>query len=215
MSRAPSSRLLSVERFTAFVDAVVAIAMTLLILPLMEAVSDAGGERLSTAEFLSEHRGQIISFAVSFVLIAMFWMEHHRVYGQVRSVTAPLVVINVAWLFTIVWLPVATAMVGQMPFDAMQAVVYIGSLIMTQLLTLTAKAYLLRHPQMHEWSEERMRAGVVGDTASTLLFGVALVLAVTVAGIGYLSLLLTTLTWPVSMLITRMLPRDTPPSTRG
>lgn len=215
MSRASSSRQLSVERFTAFVDAVVAIAMTLLILPLMEAVSDASGEHLSTLEFLGDHRGQLISFALSFALIAMFWMEHHRVYGQVRSVTAPLVVINVAWLFTIVWLPVATAMVGQMPFDSAQAAVYIGSLIATQLLTLTAKAYLLRHPQMHEWGEERMRSGIIGDTASTLLFGVALALAVTVPGIAYASLLLTALTWPVSLLIRRILRRDTPARTRG
>ena len=52
------------ERFKAFVDAVVAIAMTLLILPLMESVSEAASGTLSTAEFFVEHSGQLLSFCL-------------------------------------------------------------------------------------------------------------------------------------------------------
>lgn len=193
------------ERFTAFVDAVVAIAMTLLILPLMESVSEAASAKLSTAEFLGEHRGQLISFAVSFALIAMFWIEHHRVYAKVRSVSTPLILINVAWLFTIVWLPVATAMLGQMPMDALQVTVYIGSLILTQLATLAAKVYLLRHPDMSDHPRAKLMSGIAGDVASTLLFGAALAVAVWVPDIGYFSLLLTLLTGPVSHLVGRAL----------
>ena len=78
------------ERFKAFVDAVVAIAMTLLILPLMESVSEAASGKLSTAEFVIEHSGQLLSFGLSFVLIATFWMGHHRQYRDVEWITGPL-----------------------------------------------------------------------------------------------------------------------------
>ncbi|MGM7667983.1 TMEM175 family protein [Microbacterium sp. A93] len=113
------------ERLKAFVDAVVAIAMTLLILPLLEAVSDAASSGIGTGPFLDQHRGQIISFGLSFVLIATFWMEHHRQYERVRRISPPLLWINFAWMFTIVWLPVPTAMLGQMEPDPIAAWVHV------------------------------------------------------------------------------------------
>src|SRR6478735_6009389 len=71
-------RTLPAERLKAFSDAVVAIAMTLLILPLMESVRDVAAHDLSTWEWLNENAGQLLSFALSFVLIANFWLTHHR-----------------------------------------------------------------------------------------------------------------------------------------
>ena len=62
----------SAERLKAFTDAVVAIAMTLLILPLMESVTDVGGEGGGVAEWLDDHAGQLFGFALSFVMIATF-----------------------------------------------------------------------------------------------------------------------------------------------
>lgn len=192
------------ERFTAFVDAVVAIAMTLLILPLMESVSEAADARLSTVDFLVEHRGQLVSFALSFLLIALFWTEHHRVYSKLKSITQPLIWINIGWLFTIVWLPVPTAMVGQMPVDSVQAMLYIGTLIATQILTLAAKTYLLRNPELTQFSADELRRGITGDLASATLFSAALILAAWAPAVGYYSLFLLLLTGPVSRLIARM-----------
>ncbi|MEC4630644.1 TMEM175 family protein, partial [Bacillus safensis] len=78
-----------------------------------------------------------------FVLIATFWMEHHRQYQRVRRLTPGLLWVNVGWMLTIVWLPVPTAMLGQMEPDPLQAVLYIGTLILTQVATLAGKLYLL------------------------------------------------------------------------
>ncbi|MDR2998392.1 MAG: DUF1211 domain-containing protein, partial [Microbacterium sp.] len=60
--------LLPADRLKAFTDGVVAIAMTLLILPLMEGVIDLGREGTTVLEYLQEDTGQLISFAMSFVL---------------------------------------------------------------------------------------------------------------------------------------------------
>lgn len=178
--------------------------MTLLILPLMESVSEAADARLSTVDFLVEHRGQLVSFVLSFLLIALFWMEHHRVYSKLKSITQPLIWINIGWLFTIVWLPVPTAMVGQMPVDSVQAMLYICTLIATQILTLAAKTYLLRHPDLTQFSADELRRGITGDLASATLFSAALILAAWAPAVGYYSLFLLLLTGPVSRLIARM-----------
>ncbi|WP_426622153.1 TMEM175 family protein [Microbacterium sp. As-52] len=195
------------ERFKAFVDAVVAIAMTLLILPLMESVSEAASGHMSTSEFLDEHSGQLLSFGLSFLLIATFWMGHHRQYRDVERITGPLLWINVAWMATIVWLPVPTAMIGQMDTDALQAVVYIGTLIMTQVTTLAGWLYLARHPELGEVSTETIRLGAIGDLAAIILFAAALVIAVAASPNGYAGLFLLLLSDPMSRLLNRLFRR--------
>jgi len=192
------------ERFKAFVDAVVAIAMTLLILPLTESVSEAASGKLSTAEFFVEHSGQLLSFGLSFVLIATFWMGHHGQYRDVEWVTAPLLWINVAWMATIVWLPVPTAMLGQMSTDALQPVVYIGTLILTQVTTLGGWLYLSRNPSLTTASPETLRAGVIGDLAAIILFAVALLIALFVTHYSYVGLFVLLLTGPVTRLLNRL-----------
>lgn len=193
------------ERFKAFVDAVVAIAMTLLILPLLDAVSDAASGNLTTAEFFAEHSGRLLSFALSFLLIAKFWMGHHNQYRNVERITGSLLWINVAWMATIVWLPVPTAMIGQMDADALQATVYIGTLIMTQVTTLAGGLYLLRHPGLSTTSSDEVRAGIIGDIASIILFTAALIIAAALgAAHGYLGLLLLFLTSPLTRALTAL-----------
>lgn len=199
------TRQFSKERFTAFVDAVVAIAMTLLILPLMESVSDAASGRLSTEEFLDEHGGQLVSFALSFVLIANSWIGHHRQYHDVEVITRPLLWINVAWMATIVWLPVPTAMLGQMESDPLQAVLYIGTLILTQLTTLAGRIYVLKKPAFTTTDRQQIRFSAVADVASALLFGIALVIVVMVGSQGYYALFLLTLTGVLAKLLNRLI----------
>lgn len=59
---ASAARELNAERTKAFVDAVVAIAMTLLILPLMDSVNDSAARNHTTAEWLVAERDQLQSF---------------------------------------------------------------------------------------------------------------------------------------------------------
>lgn len=205
----------STERFKAFADAVVAIAMTLLILPLLESVSDAGSTGLTTAEFFQENGGQLFSFALSFLLIANFWMEHHRQYTEVTAITPALLWINIAWMATIVWLPVPTAMLGQMDTDSLQEVVYIGTLILTQITTLAARIYLLRHPEMTTATIARVRHGAAADLAAILLFALALVVALLIGDQGYFALFLLLLTSLVSRVIYRLWTRERPDPADG
>ncbi|WP_341946457.1 TMEM175 family protein [Microbacterium sp. LWH11-1.2] len=200
----------STERFKAFADAVVAIAMTLLILPLLEAVSDAGTKGLATGEFFAENGGQLFSFALSFLLIANFWMEHHRQYTEVTAITPALLWINIAWMATIVWLPVPTAMLGQMDTDPLQETVYIGTLILTQVATLAAKLYLLRHPDLTSAPIARVRQDVAGDVAAIILFGLALGIAVAIGDQGYFALFLLLLTGILAHALNRLWTRRAP-----
>jgi uncharacterized membrane protein len=194
------------ERAKAFIDAVVAIAMTLLILPLMEGVTETAGKHGSGADWLDEHQAQLFSFVLSFLIIAMFWINHHRLFSSVEKVSVPLLWITMAWLLSIVWIPVATALSGQMGSgDWVVKTLYIGSMILTSLLMLAMRTYLVRHPALHVATPFELRRGMAVDIAMALLFAIALILSLSFEVLGYWSLFIMAFSGPVQELIARTL----------
>lgn len=192
---------LSAERLKTFTDAVVAIAMTLLILPLLDTISDASSNGDTTGDWLAGNADSILVFVLSFVIIANFWMSHHRLFGRVEHVTDGLVWITIAWMLTIVWLPVATALTGQLIPDRVQLTVYIGTMALTSFLLLVALVYLRRHPQLHSIPPAALISGQVRDIATTGMFLVCLAVAVAFpVVINYYALLLMFLVRPLHAL---------------
>jgi uncharacterized membrane protein len=199
------TELHSAERMKFFTDAVVAIAITLLILPLLDSVSEAASKGVDTAGFLSSHGEEMFTFVLSFVLIARFWVSHERLFAQVENWTGWLMVLNIAWMFTIVVLPVVTAMVGSMETDHLQILLYVGTLLVNSLV-MAAMCLVVRHnPEI--WTSETKPGfeGLAGSLSVTLLFVVALALALLVPGVGYLALLVLLLSDPLQGVLQRQL----------
>ena len=95
----------SVERLTFFSDAVVAIAMTLLVLDLPVPSVDSGR---GLAEFVRDHFGEYLAFLISFFVIAQYWRAHHQLYRYVTDAPPRVVTLNIYWLLTVVVTPYAT-----------------------------------------------------------------------------------------------------------
>ena len=194
-------RVFSAERAKAFIDAVVAIAMTLLILPLMESVGDAD-PALGIAAWFDEHEWQLITFVISFAVIASFWVNQHHLFAKVEFVSNRLLWVCIAWLLTIVWMPVATALTGAMSNDdVLVQGVYIGTMILTSLLALAQRIVLHRHPELHSTDDAVLRRGMAVDIAMAVLFALALAVAAAVPAISYYALFLLVLTGPVGRLL--------------
>ena len=178
--------LLKAERGRAFADAVIAIAMTLLILPLMDTVGEVARRGDGTLAWASDHSNQLVSFVLSFVLIALFWLGHYRLFEYVDQMDTALVWWTIGWLLCIVFLPVATSLVGQMASDdAATKVVYVGTMIAITLFLLAQQVYLIRHPQLHHAPPERLRVGVAAELATVVCFVLALAVMVAVPSWGY------------------------------
>ncbi len=194
------------ERVTAFVDGVVAIALTLLILPLMESVGEVAGAGDDALTWLGDHTGQLLSFVLSFVLIAMFWMIHHRLFADVERVTSSFMWLLAGWLLTIVWLPVATAIAGRMDDDdGVARTLYIGSLVLAALASLFVRLFLRAHPALHRAPRGAVLEGLALDLSLVILFGAALLLALTIPALGYWSMLVMLLSAPAQRFIGRMI----------
>jgi len=192
----------SAERLKAFTDAVVAIAMTLLILPLMDSVSSA--EQPTAGAWIVAEWPNLLTFLLSFVLIAEFWLSHHRIFARVERVDERLIWLTVLWMLTIVWLPVATAITGTFEPDPIQTVLYVGSLTLTSLVLTLTRVYVLRHPRLHNEKPERLREGITVGIILTILFATSMVLMLLFPQVGYFWLFGLFLARPVRHLIRRL-----------
>jgi len=184
------AKLPNAERLKFFTDAVVAIALTLLILPLLESVSDAATHHLRTAQVLSGHGAQLFSFALSFWVVASFWNVHHRVFEHVEHVTPALNVLNFAWMFNIVFLQFSTALVGSQSTDRLLLLLYIGPMALCSLLMSAIALLITRSEAVRGTLSTFPPARVAASLASSALFVGALLLAVALPRVGFFSLLL-------------------------
>lgn len=202
----------SSARLGAFTDAAVAIALTLLILPLMEAIPETTtAESPPVADYLNEHGGQIVPLLISFVLIAMFWMMHHRIF---RADTPPVALrssVNFLWLFTIVILPITTALSAAMATDRLMVGIYIGNQVASGWLLLLQAVIEQRVRRAHHLVVPN-RSILASPVAMAVLFTLALVLALIMPQIGYFWLFLMMLTNPLRLLLIRLGLHDRDPS---
>ncbi|HET9647675.1 MAG TPA: TMEM175 family protein [Microlunatus sp.] len=124
-----------VERGIALVDAVVAIAMTLLILPLVEVAGEVDPGHIG--DFLGENWDLFLSFVISFAVIFVFWSAHataiRPLAGRHRQVPA-LSSLTLLWLLLIAFLPFPTAIVGR-NLTTVTAPLYIGTMFLLSLTT--------------------------------------------------------------------------------
>ena len=96
---------LEYDRVLFFSDAVFAIAITLLVVDIRvpAVVADAAQE-------LSKSQNKILSFVISFLVIGLFWMGHHRLFRYVTALDRRLIFLNLLFLGTIAFLPYPTAL---------------------------------------------------------------------------------------------------------
>jgi uncharacterized membrane protein len=128
----PNAETSGIDRLVFFSDAVFAIAMTLLVLPLI-----GRGGSANIWERLHAQSGQLYAFAVSFWVIGLYWLGHHRLYRRIRAYDETLMFLNLFLLFTIAFLPYPTAMTGRYP-DSVGATVFYALCLSTVGLTTTA-----------------------------------------------------------------------------
>jgi uncharacterized membrane protein len=103
-----------IERLIFFSDAVMAIAITLLVIDLrlpetLEQTATAADLRAA----LEELGPRFLSVALSFMVIAVWWVGHNRLFRSLSRSDGRLVLLNFVFLAAIAFLPFPTAVIGR------------------------------------------------------------------------------------------------------
>lgn len=202
-----SGERLSAERLLLFTDAVVAIAITLLVLPLVDLVPDVVKEHGEAQEVITGHLDEVASFLLSFAVIARLWSVHHKVFGTVAYHRRSVTTWNLAWLLTIVVLPFPTEMIGAFGDDRFVSSFYVLNILGSVLCQLAMMLILRAHPELLTDSGQSLQRSLVSTLATVCCLVLALALGLFVPSLQYYSLLLLLLTGPVERIARPRAPR--------
>src|SRR6266498_4084076 len=97
---------MTADRLTAFSDAVFAVIVTVMVLELK-------APDLPAFSALWPLWPTAISYAVSFLFIAIIWLNHHHLLRFVGHTTPALIWVNFAHLFWVSLVPFATAWIAR------------------------------------------------------------------------------------------------------
>jgi uncharacterized membrane protein len=190
------------DRLVTFLDAVVAIAITLLVLPLMEVLGQGGTDDLGG--LLADHRAQFGAFALSFVVIARLWLAHHRLVEAVGGYDLPFVWANLAWAFTIVFLPFSTQVVAEFHTDRLSVGLYVATIAASSAVTTLLTVLVRRRPELRREGVAAADVDLTPSAVATALFVLALVLGVAFRAVNFFALFLLLLSGPAERLVHRV-----------
>ncbi|MBZ9603649.1 TMEM175 family protein [Phyllobacterium chamaecytisi] len=124
------------DRLAAFSDAVIAVIITIMVLEL-EAPED------SSFESLLPLWPTAIGYAVSYLFIAIIWVNHHHLLRFVRHATPRLIWLNFAHLFVVSLLPFATAWMARSHLAAAPMTIYAAIFVLVELAYLAFEREVL------------------------------------------------------------------------
>ena len=184
------------DRLLTFVDAIVAIAITLLVLPLVELTAEVGREE-PVADLLRAHQADIWSFLLSFAVIAQLWGAQHRAVSHLLRDSPALNRLLVVWTLTIVFLPFPTALVAKTVDQPITKILYVGTIALSSLLIALIDLTIARNPGLTDGEAPDPLAALT----ATVLLGIALAIMLAVPDAGYYPMLLLFLGGPAHRLL--------------
>jgi uncharacterized membrane protein len=143
------------DRLEAFTDAIIAIAITLLVLDIKVPSREVNESNQALWHALGDIWPNYFGYALSFIVLGIMWVNHHHIFQYIARTNHTFLIINVFFLLCVSFLPFPTALVAE----------YIGhegaktaTIVYTGWFVVTAIFYNLiwRYPQ---------RAGLIDEAA--------------------------------------------------
>jgi len=158
------------ERLSAFSDGVFAVLITVLVLELRP-------PQLPTFEALLALWPSWLSYAVSYLFIAIVWANHHYLMRYATEATPRLLWFNFAHLFSMSLLPLSTAWMAVSELAPQPVAFYAAVFFLVNATYISLIWELIERRRGHDVSPHLRRIMRVRSIATLCLFGLAAVVA--------------------------------------
>lgn len=155
------------SRIEAFSDGVFAIVVTLLVLELKVPHLPENYTIQDVLKELLHLSPKFISFALSFLVIAIFWVNHHQMFHSLKRTDRTLLWLNNNLLFWLSFIPFPTAFIGEYPISTVPVMVYGFVLFMAGV----SFNLILRHAIKCDLFEESISKEVLRQSIKKGVYG--------------------------------------------
>ncbi|BBX41617.1 TMEM175 family protein [Mycobacterium simiae] len=144
-----AARKVSAERVQAFSDGVFAVLITILVLELKPPSAPS-------IDALLPLWPTGLSYVVSYVFIAIVWVNHHHLFGYAQSATPRLVWSNFAHLFSVSLIPFTTEWIADSRLADAPVVLYASVFVLVNITYIALCTEVIDRPA-HEDVSHRLR----------------------------------------------------------
>ncbi|HEX6784394.1 MAG TPA: TMEM175 family protein, partial [Sphingomicrobium sp.] len=160
------------DRLTAFSDGVIAIIVTIMVLDLH---APASGDR----RLLLGLWPMLLAYALSFLLVSIYWVNHHHLLHANRRIGREILWFNLLWLFFLSLFPFATAYISATRAAPFAVALYAALGTLTGLAFLMLGASLSRRnadePIVSVVAGDRLRKNLIALALNILAVGLAMI----------------------------------------
>ncbi len=161
-------------RVEAFSDAVIAIILTIMVLELK--LPDALANGLDHAALMAV-APKFVAYAMSFLVLAIMWMNHRHLLDAVRQPSGGFLWLNNLLLFWMSLIPASTALLGEHPLAPTAAALY-GANLTLSATTFTAMRVCLWRGERTDPALRQLHAAITGKSAlGAAVYGASVPLA--------------------------------------
>ncbi|MEV7280894.1 TMEM175 family protein [Streptomyces sp. NPDC093111] len=170
------------DRLTAFVDAAIAIALTLLALDLP---LPSGDTTRAVLDSIADHGKEYLAFGISFVVIAAHWRAHHEIFRYVRTLNSHLTSLTLVWLFMQVLMPFATRVItSDIAFPSRFSLYALVQVLASTTFALIIREIRRAHLYRADAPSRVFAESLVRSVCLAAAFGVSIPLAFLLRGPG-------------------------------
>jgi uncharacterized membrane protein len=180
LSAGPRGDLPSVDRLLALSDGVVAIDITLLVLQLNVPSPVKLADPNSASELaaqLGKGADRLVSYVISFYVIAQFWLVHLRVFRRITGQQEGLAWWNFAFLFTITIMPFTSDLLGEFSANPLAVDIFAANLLLAAVATQLTVIYGRRKDLVAAETAQETRAAQYRVAGSVLVIALSIGIA--------------------------------------
>jgi len=203
----PDAGYLPLHRCEALTDGIFAVAMTLLVIELKLPEHGLVHSADELAAALLGLAPKAMSWALSFFILALFWIGHHRAFAWVRHADSRLVTLNLLQLAVVSLMPFSAALSGEYGGVLLSQVVFSTNMALLGILALLVLRYIHRHPELGptpmplaRYRGARLR---ISGVILISVVAVALAMVMPVPSMGNMAFMLMAVISPLSRVIER------------
>ncbi|HVG14178.1 MAG TPA: TMEM175 family protein [Chitinophagaceae bacterium] len=136
-------------RVETFSDGVIAIIITIMVLELKFPDINQTESSWQMRQHLKTFLPYLVPYAFSFLMIGIFWTNHHHMFHLLHKTDEPLLFQNLFFLFWISLIPVSTAMISANARLPDSVAVYGFIMLMSTFAFAVMRAYTIKKGLVH------------------------------------------------------------------
>lgn len=155
------------NRFDALSDGVIAIIITIMVLE-MKIPHEA------TWSALSQIASVFISYLLSFILVGIYWANHHHLMHTLPRINSKVIWANFSLLFFLSLIPFTTGWLGETHFENIPVFIYSLNLMLTAISYFILQSIIIASWKHETALEKALKQQHVKSVASLVIYCISL-----------------------------------------